>query len=38
MHGEIALGGYTFPTTMVTGTLKLLGMDGAHTLFQHHEP
>ena len=28
------LGGYTFPTTMVTGTLTPLGMDGAQALFQ----
>ena len=27
------LGGYVFPTTMVTGTLTLLGMDSAQVLF-----
>ena len=27
------LGGYVFPTTMVTGTLTLLGMDSAQALF-----
>lgn len=27
------LGGYAFPTTMVTGTLTLLGMDSAQALF-----
>jgi uncharacterized membrane protein YoaK (UPF0700 family) len=27
------LGGYVFPTTMVTGTLTLLGMDSARVLF-----
>ena len=27
------LGGYVFPTTMVTGTLTLLGMDSAEALF-----
>jgi uncharacterized membrane protein YoaK (UPF0700 family) len=30
------LGGYVFPTTMVTGTLTLLGMDGAQALFGQH--
>ena len=28
------LGGYVFPTTMVTGTLTLLGMDSADAIFQ----
>ena len=30
------LGGYVFPTTMVTGTLTLLGMDGAQAIFGLH--
>ena len=30
------LAGYTYPTTMVTGTLTLLGMDGAQVLFGEH--
>ena len=30
------LAGYAYPTTMVTGTLTLLGMDGAQVLFGQH--
>lgn len=30
------LAGYAYPTTMVTGTLTLLGMDGAQVLLGHH--
>ncbi|HUR22428.1 MAG TPA: YoaK family protein [Acidimicrobiales bacterium] len=30
------LAGYAYPTTMVTGTLTLLGMDGAQVLFRQH--
>jgi uncharacterized membrane protein YoaK (UPF0700 family) len=30
------LAGYAYPTTMVTGTLTLLGMDGAQMLFGQH--
>jgi uncharacterized membrane protein YoaK (UPF0700 family) len=32
------LGGYAYPTTMVTGTLTLLGMDSAQALFRRHPP
>lgn len=32
------LGGYAFPTTMVTGTLTLLGMDIGQTAFGVHPP
>jgi uncharacterized membrane protein YoaK (UPF0700 family) len=32
------LGGYAYPTTMVTGTLTLLGMDSAQALFGQHGP
>jgi uncharacterized membrane protein YoaK (UPF0700 family) len=32
------LGGYAYPTTMVTGTLTLLGMDAAQALFRQHQP
>ena len=30
------LAGYAYPTTMVTGTLTLLGMDGAQVLLRQH--
>ena len=32
------LGGYVFPTTMVTGTLTLLGMDSGQAIFGRHQP